>query len=507
MKLNSERIICMHCKKEIPSDSEFCQYCGGKIETLNQEENISIGKDVALEFLAASILESHNTKKANREAQPNNEDDAEFGLVPYKPIYTVDIFAQEKYLKMLRTMQGETIKWKRRGSMCVEGINGMVDVYDTYLPSGEEYKTIYINMYGAKDSSKAPKGYVLFIEDEGENAPLIMEKSNISKKQKDNKPAKRKKILCAILIPVGIVLGVVFVLLMIPGIKYGHANSLMEKGKYNEAYSEFQKLDGVFNSEMMMLECEYRKAVEYRENGSYALANIIFEALGDYKDSKALIHEHTYRLTSNIKATCTSAGEKIYECWECGDSYKDVVNASHKFVLIESVQATCSTTGIKQYKCEVCNETLSETIRKNEHDYIAATCTEPKKCATCGVVEGEALGHSKNVVECYRCGKLLFNTLTYTGTGSKVIKNIVTPNSKFVLSGYAVKTNDWIGSFYVYLNDEDGDRVGYWIETLYSGNKSMEKAFTFEGSLNGGMLEVQADDNISWTITIEAIRN
>ena len=43
--------------------------------------------------------------------------------------------------------------------MSVDGINGMVDVYDTYLPSGEEYKTIYINMYGASNSTFAPKGF------------------------------------------------------------------------------------------------------------------------------------------------------------------------------------------------------------------------------------------------------------------------------------------------------------------------------------------------------------
>jgi hypothetical protein len=35
----------------------------------------------------------------------------------------------------------------------------MIDIYDTFLPSGELYKTIYINMYGEKESKVVPKGF------------------------------------------------------------------------------------------------------------------------------------------------------------------------------------------------------------------------------------------------------------------------------------------------------------------------------------------------------------
>lgn len=30
----------------------------------------------------------------------------------------------------------------------------------------------------------------------------------------------------------------------------------------------------------------------------------------------------------------------------------------------------------------------------HEHDWVAATCTEPKTCADCGETEGDALGHT-----------------------------------------------------------------------------------------------------------------
>ena len=37
----------------------------------------------------------------------------------------------------------------------------MIDIYDTFLPDGKFYKTIYINMYGARKSQKAPNGFAL----------------------------------------------------------------------------------------------------------------------------------------------------------------------------------------------------------------------------------------------------------------------------------------------------------------------------------------------------------
>ncbi len=102
--------------------------------------------------------------EANRKNQPDNEGDADFGLVPEKPIFThalKSVQGEKEYLNSLYTANGEKIKYNRTSSISVEGINGIIDVYDIYLPSGELYKTIYINMYGAKSSNKAPIGFIL----------------------------------------------------------------------------------------------------------------------------------------------------------------------------------------------------------------------------------------------------------------------------------------------------------------------------------------------------------
>ena len=173
MATSDNKIICPKCNSELPQDSGFCQYCGSKIENSSTtidntvEENnapatekvVMTESETVAKILASGIVEGQKAMEANKESQPHNELDADFGLVPQKPIYTVAIDEQEKYLKSLRTINGEPIKWNRRGSMSVDGVKGMVDVYDTYLPSGEEYKTLYINMYGAYNSTFAPKGF------------------------------------------------------------------------------------------------------------------------------------------------------------------------------------------------------------------------------------------------------------------------------------------------------------------------------------------------------------
>lgn len=203
---------CPKCNHALPADSEFCQYCGTRIEkpvtppvaekkeepavappapvvvtpapevpkqptpveekvvlTADAEEPTQLpdfDKMTPDEALNAILqVQAKNTveaMEANSKTQPDNEGDADFGLVPEKPIFTLalkSVDGEKEYLDKLYTVNGEKIKYNRRGSTSVNGINGMIDIYETYLPSGQPYKTIYINMYGAKRSAKAPAGF------------------------------------------------------------------------------------------------------------------------------------------------------------------------------------------------------------------------------------------------------------------------------------------------------------------------------------------------------------
>lgn len=442
-------MICNKCNHKLPDDSEFCQYCGNKIESaeivetfnpnttelIEELNNPDITSDDALsailKFQAKATIDA---MEANANSQPDNESDEDFGLVPEKPIFTLalkSVDGEEEYLDKLRTESGERIKYTRRGSTSAAGINGMIDIYDTFLPSGQPYKTIYINMYGVKASVSAPKGFK-FVTAKA-STPVKKAALNV---EKVNKPQKQvnKKLLIAIISS-----SFAIVMLMIP---------------------------------------------------------LFF----------LLFHIHDYQLSSYNAPTCIISGSKVYECSRCKHSYTEIVPSSHQYIISEQNDSTCTSQGKKTVRCSVCHDTHSETIPIKSHNYSHATCTKPQTCLTCGETNGTALGHTSGAT-CSRCGEVTFKTLTYTGTGSKIIKNIIVPNGRFVISGYAIKTYENVGSFYVYLYYANGNIAAFWIDSLYSGNQTLEKAVSFDGAVNGGILEIQAGDNISWTITIEAVGN
>ena len=115
--------------------------------------------DDMIDFMAKVLVEEARKNKNN---QPDFEADEDFGLVPNKPVYTLFtklIDGEEEYLNSLYTSEGDKISWKRTGSINLKNMGGSVDCYDTFLPSGEFYKTIYINMYGSKESISVPVGF------------------------------------------------------------------------------------------------------------------------------------------------------------------------------------------------------------------------------------------------------------------------------------------------------------------------------------------------------------
>ena len=127
---------CRQCGHALPEDSVFCQYCGSKaIEKIKEKPNVAApipaattvpnltqssfdterimnAKDPVKALMEEQAKETIWAMEANRNAQHDNEDDPEFGLVPAKPIYTLatDIVeGQRAYLGKLRTANGEKI--------------------------------------------------------------------------------------------------------------------------------------------------------------------------------------------------------------------------------------------------------------------------------------------------------------------------------------------------------------------------------------------------------------
>ena len=139
------------------------------------------------------------------------------------------------------------------------------------------------------------------------------------------------------------------------------------------------------------------------------------------------------------------------------------------------------------------------------HSYSKATCTKAKTCKYCNITSGSALGHSKNTVKCTRCGKTLFNKLTYSGTGIGKISNINIPSGDFILELVATGLNSKvIDNCFVTLYDGEGYTrayAGVTVSVPLYGWSSSEKD-PFEGPIKKGTIKVDTADDIKWEITI-----
>ena len=72
---------------------------------------------------------------------------------------------------------------------------------------------------------------------------------------------------------------------------------------------------------------------------------------------------------------------------------------THSYVYKIIKNATCTTSGEKIYQCQKCGEVKSrEVISAKGHNYKEATCTAPKTCSRCGATSGSALGHDIKII-------------------------------------------------------------------------------------------------------------
>lgn len=122
-----------------------------------------------------------------------------------------------------------------------------------------------------------------------------------AEQQKAKREAEQKKTkrFLSIAIPsVCILVAIIFILVrvIIPNIHYNKALNLMEEGHYEEAITEFQKMNGYKESDSMILECQYLHAVSLMQDGKYDSAREAFVELESYKDSPDQTIECYYQI-------------------------------------------------------------------------------------------------------------------------------------------------------------------------------------------------------------------
>lgn len=170
--------------------------------------------------------------------------------------------------------------------------------------------------------------------------------------------------------------------------------------------------------------CQYCGYSEYEE---LPLADHVFKtknvSKATCKDDGKIIHacqvcslekeelipkneEHNFEYKTVSEPTCTEKGIKEEVCTVCqktGEITETEVT-EHSYTETATISPTCTKTGEKRLTCSLCNQSYTETINAVGHNWKEATCTEAKECTSCGITEGNALGHTVKVGTCSRCG-------------------------------------------------------------------------------------------------------
>jgi hypothetical protein len=112
----------------------------------------------------------HNPNGTDQDEMPTGY--GEFGLEVTNPIPTRGIPGSRAYMNNLRFADGTCIRCDRWGSMGAPNIQSIIDAYRIFPSEEQSYwglycyneepiATIYICPYNNKNSTKAPKGFIL----------------------------------------------------------------------------------------------------------------------------------------------------------------------------------------------------------------------------------------------------------------------------------------------------------------------------------------------------------
>lgn len=185
------------------------------------------------------------------------------------------------------------------------------------------------------------------------------------------------------------------------------------------------------------------------------------------------------------KATC----EKPMTCKSCGK-----IEGEANGHVLQSL--SCTEGDI----CQVCEKEFEAL----DHDWVEATCIEPKKCSRCDITEGKELGHDTTNGICSRCGTEIHNIIS--GKGDYVAPNIEIGDSNYrvhiVYSGKKYK------DFIINCIDENGvakeivnEREAYDGYVIF--NPSGMGPYTFEikstGTWSIQIEDLKAADNIEFS--------
>ena len=123
---------------------------------------------------------------------------------------------------------------------------------------------------------------------------------------------------------------------------------------------------------------------------------------------------------------------------------------AHQYETKVTREASCTSSGVTTHTCKLCGYTYSSYGSIGNHSWVLATCTKEQYCSSCGITNGNALGHTTQNGKCGRCGEMCSNS-------KLIVKNALpcTVTTYFSTGNlYATVTIDEIK--YVFKDQSDG---------------------------------------------------
>ena len=167
-------------------------------------------------------------------------------------------------------------------------------------------------------------------------------------REKAKKKAKRTAlIICSVV--VAVIIGIIlFLFLGVPAIKRHIAEKLLSEGKYDEGYAIIIELDG----QESVNSHKYERAKAYLSNKEFDKAMEIFAELGDYSDSEELLKECKYQKAIELYENNNSIESKniieTYELFISIKEYKDSetraksIYNEYKKIILENIEIKSS---------------------------------------------------------------------------------------------------------------------------------------------------------------------
>lgn len=246
---------CVHCGYIIPTDSEFCPYCGSKVVP---------PAPAPMPAPAPAVPDTPKKPREDRDCitQSQRYFDSDYGYSAENPMVVSSVPMVGYYLAAFRTEDGQAFTWERQSHK--DGQN--VDEYQLFL-AGELYRTVFFRT-GGNDTEYLPKGITKDADafkaaQTGITLDEFYAQREAKEEKKEHMKARLKKLfriaLC-ILVAIALCTGIYF------GVVYGYP------------YLRYQSAVG-------NLERNPQKSIE------------IFDDLGNYKQAVALGRwAHYYRM-------------------------------------------------------------------------------------------------------------------------------------------------------------------------------------------------------------------